>query len=113
MPYKFETKKLLIPRELDKRVKLSLEEKQLIKKLYGQISQRKLAKMFGVSRRLIQFIGNPEQHKQNLLRRKENGGSNIYYDKDKNTQTMKIHRQHKYKLFKEKKLLEGQNENRK
>jgi len=99
MPYKFEYTKKKIPRELDKRVKLSLEDREEIKQQYGTISQRKLAKAWGVSRRLIVFIGDEEQYKSNLRRREENGGSKIYYNKEKNTIAMKKHRRHKQKLF--------------
>ena len=52
MPYKFETDKKKIPRDKDRRVKLSEEDRQEIKELYPFISQRTLAKMFNVSRRL-------------------------------------------------------------
>lgn len=46
------------------------------------LSQRKVALMFNVSRRLIQFISNPQTHHQNLECRKERGGSSIYYKKE-------------------------------
>ena len=89
MPYKFQTDKLLIKREDDKRVKLTDEERKEIKKLYGSISQRKLAVMFNVSRRLIIFIGNPKTKERNLELRAEKGGSSFYYDKEKHTKAMK------------------------
>lgn len=98
MPYKFETQKEKIPRELDKRVKLTYEQKMEIINLYGIKSQRQLAKEYNVSRRLIQFIGDPEKHQKNLLRREERGGSKQYYNKEKNTKTMREHRQRKQEL---------------
>ena len=110
MPYKFNTKKLIIPTKYDRRVKLTTEEKELIKEAYGKVSQRKLAKIFEVSRRLIQFIGDPNKQKQNLLRRKERGGSKVYYDRKKNTETMKKHRRYKQELM-IKGLLEVNKEN--
>lgn len=62
MPYKFETNKLKIPRELDRRVKLPLEKHQEIRQLSMQgMSQRKIASLYGVSRRLIVFILFPER----------------------------------------------------
>ena len=100
MPYKFETDKRKIPRELDRRVKLSLEDREKIEELYGEISQRKLAKLFGVSRRLIQFIGDPKQYERN----KEIKGR--YYDKDKHTAYMNKHRRWKKLLNDEGKLEE-------
>jgi len=99
MPYKCETSKLHIPRHLDRRVKLSLEDREEIKKLYGTISQRKLAKMFNVSRRLVIFIGCPEKHKLNLKQREERGGSAFYYDSKKQTKQKRKHRRYKQSLY--------------
>ena len=62
-------------------------------------SQRQLARMFNVSRRLIQFILNPDAHKNNLERRREKGGSKIYYDKEKHTKAIREHRQYKKELL--------------
>lgn len=112
MPYKFEQEQQKIPRNKDRRIKLTEDERDEIRRLYGTISQRKLAQMFGVSRRLITFIGDPKQHEKNLLRRKENGGSMQYYDKDKNKIAMKKHRHYKYTLYKKGELI-GQNDNEK
>lgn len=97
MPYKHIA--LKIPERHDKRSKLTKEERERIKQLYGQVSQRKLAKAFGVSRRLIIFIGDPEKHRKNLLARKEKGGSKAYYNKEKHTLAMRKHRRHKQELY--------------
>ena len=109
MPYKFETEKMLIPRKLDKRVKLTLEEKDDIRKSYNQggYSQRQLARLYGVSRRTIQFIVNPTSLEENIERRKERGGSAQYYDKDKNTTYINRWRKHKKSLYDSKKLIEA------
>ena len=101
MPYKFESEKLLVPREYDKRIKLTQEQKELIKHLYEttDTSQRKLATQFGVSRRLIQFIIDPEKQKANLQAREARGGSKQYYNKETHAKTMKAHREHKRALY--------------
>lgn len=99
MPYKYSYTHLLIPRELDKRVKLSLEEREQIKFWYGRISQRKLAAKYGVSRRLVIFIGDPEKYEKNLANRKLNGGSKAYYKKEKHTVAMRKHRKSKQELY--------------
>jgi len=104
MPYKH--KDLKIYRADDRRVKLSDEDREEIKKLYGTISQRKLASKYNVSRRLIIFIGCPEKYERNLKQREERGGSKIYYKKEKHTKAMKKHRQHKQKLYLDGKLKE-------
>lgn len=103
MPYKHTN--LLIKREDDKRVKLSDEQKKEIKELYGKVSQRKLAEMYGVSRRLIIFIGCPEKKEQNLLARKLSCGSKQYYNKDKWRETMRHFRKRKQELYLQNKLI--------
>lgn len=97
MPYKHITKH--IPRSKDRRVKLSLSDKRDILANYPLFSQRQLAEIYQVSRRLIQFILNPEAKEQNYQRRIEKGGSAQYYDKDKRREYMKNHRRYKQQLY--------------
>ena len=101
MPHIFETQHLKIPKEHDKRVKLTHEDKELIKHLYEttDTSQRKLATQFGVSKRLIQFILDPEKYKANLQAREARGGSKQYYNKETHTKTMKANRSYKKALY--------------
>ena len=102
MPYKFETTKTKLPEGKDRRVKLTAEDKEFIKALYatGNISTYKLAEEFGVSRRTIQFILDPEKKKANLERLEERGGWKVYYNKDKHTETMREHRRYKQEALK-------------
>lgn len=62
-------------------------------------SQRQLATMFRCSRRLVQFITDPDKHKANLERRRENGGSSAYYNREYQCKKTKEHRQYKKDLF--------------
>jgi DNA-binding Xre family transcriptional regulator len=64
-------------------------------------SQRALAKEFGVSRRLIQFIVFPEKMEQNKQRREERGGWRQYYDKETRRKDMAKHRKWKKTLLEE------------
>lgn len=89
---------------LDKRVKLTPEQKEIIHKNEGNHSQRELARMYNVSRRLIQFILDPEKRKQNLKTRDETGGSKQYYDKEKRRVAIAKHRAYKKELFNQGKL---------
>ena len=111
MPYKFETENLHIPQEYDKRRKLTEEDKEDIKALYerGGYSQRGLARLYNVSRRLIQFIIDPSSLEENIMRRKERGGSMQYYDKDKNKNYIKTHRHYKKDLY-NKNILKKEND---
>lgn len=102
MPYKFQTDKILLPKEFDRRIKLKDCQKKAIVKLYKEssVSQRKLARMFEVSRRLISFILFPERldrAKQLLKERRKDGR---YYDKDSHTKAIRNHRQYKQKVMK-------------
>lgn len=109
MPYKFETNKLKIPKELDKRVRLTEEEREQIIQLGGKISQRKLAKKYKVSRRLIQFVLYPEKYEKSKQQTKINRLlNNNYYEKERNTKYMKKHRTHKQTLMKQRKLIKNE-----
>jgi hypothetical protein len=106
MPYKFETKKLIIPLTYDKRRKLNDIDKEDIRSLSRNgYSQRQLARLYNVSRRLIQFIIDPRKLEENIERRKERGGSSQYYDTESNTNYIKKHRRYKKDLY-DKNLLE-------
>jgi hypothetical protein len=101
MPYKFETDNLVIPTKLKKTAKLTAEDKEEIRYRYlkvGGVSQRDLAKEYDVSRRLIVFCIYPERQKANYAKRVANGGSRQYYDKEKQTESMRKHRRYKQEL---------------
>lgn len=86
---------------IDRRVKLLPCQKEMV--LYWRekgLSQRQLAKMFKVSRRLITFVLDPEKQKENLKRRAERGGHKQYYDKDKHAEAIRDHRNYKKKALK-------------
>jgi len=86
---------------LDRRVKLTAEDKELVKWLREeeQISYQKLANRFGVSKRLIIFICKPESKIKDLENRAKRGGSKVYYDRETHTASIKDHRDYKKELF--------------
>lgn len=93
MPYKSE-KIPIAGTVLDKRRKLSPELKEAVKLLYEQgYSQRRLAEIFGCSRRLIQHIIKPQRPSAPRPRPKE------YW-----TERKRLYRQRKQKLFVEGRL---------
>ena len=106
MPYKHKEK--LIPLEHDRRVKLNDTQRKEIRELYssGSYSQRGLAKLYGVSRRLIVFILDPSKHQANVARKKELLETKSYYDKDKQRAYMQSHRQYKQQLYLDNKLVD-------
>lgn len=60
-------------RENDGRCKLSEEDKKEIPKIYQQEkSIRRVAQIYGVDKRTIQFILHPERYEQRLKERREN-----------------------------------------
>lgn len=98
MPYKSEKIKIAGTKH-DRRVKLTPEQKDVIHQNISRLSQRELAKKYGVSRRTIQFILNPEKLRENLKRREERGGTMQYYRPSERSETMKEHRRYKQDLM--------------
>ncbi len=101
--------KLSIPKNKDRRIKLTKSQKEEIYNLYnlyGAYSQRELAAMYEVSRRLITFIIDPSKLEQCLQRREERGGSKQYYCKEKRRLHMKSHRSYKQQLYLNNELVE-------
>lgn len=81
MPYKSE-KIRIAGTQYDRRIKLTPDQKEYIKWLREKqlISYSKLAKIFGVSKRLIQFICCPDKYlknKESLKQRKAEGDTNL------------------------------------
>lgn len=100
MPYKSSSIKL--SRELDRRVKLSDEQREEIKHKYesGFYSQRALAREYNVSRRLISFILFPEKAEiaaQQLKERKADG--RYKPSKEDWAATQREHRRYKQRLY--------------
>lgn len=87
--------------KLDKRVKLTDDDKENIVKEYetGSISINGLARKYGVSKRLIQFTLFPERKElaKKLFAERQKDGR--YYDKDKHKDYIKTHRNHKKELY--------------
>ena len=85
--------------QYDRRQKLTPFQKAEIFHRYmtEAVSQRQLAREYGVSRRLITFIVNPESEERNkeLLR----------YDRKKHTENIRNHRRYKQRLFQEGKII--------
>ena len=81
MPIRSEIEHLKIPHALDRRVRLTPEQRQEIREAKGA-SLSTLATQYGVSKRLIQFIRDPEKHARNIEARQARGGSAQYYDRD-------------------------------
>jgi len=104
MPYLFLTNKIPMPRDKDRRVKLTDQDRQEIIDLSGHVGAATTGKLYGVSKRLIQFIRDPEKKKRNLELRQLRGGSMVYYDKDKSTKSTREHRQYKQRILKERNL---------
>lgn len=98
MPYKHESSGKTIPTELKRTARLTDAEREKIKENPDNLSQRALARQYGVSRRTIQFILDPKKLEENKKRREERGGSKIYYDREKHTASIRAHRRYKKRL---------------
>lgn len=103
MPYKSEKIKIE-GTKLDRRRKLTEDQKAYIRWLREEegLSQRKLAAIFGVSRRLITFILDPEKEKRSKERGKQLRKEGRYkYTKEQWAEVMKEHRHYKEQLHKD------------
>lgn len=105
VPYKSE-KIRIAGTKYDRRIKLTEQDKEDIKQLTG-MSIRGIARMYGVDKRLIQFILFPERKEKNLLDRKNRGGTMQYYNKDERREKMKEFRHYKQSLYLEGKIKQG------
>ena len=84
----------------DRRRRLSDDDREDIKRDHAAgDSIHAIARCYGVSRRLVQFILYPERHEENKVRRRARGGSRAYYDKNKHTNAMRDHRAYKKELY--------------
>lgn len=94
---------------IDKRVKLLPCQREMIHYLHDKGSSiNSLARLFKVSKRLVQFELFPERKKKNLADRELRGGAMQYYNREKHNEYMRKHRQHKYNVLKESLQFENQ-----
>ena len=91
---------------LDSRTKLIPCQKEMIVYYRKQgWSQKKLAAHFNVSRRMIQFVIDPEKLKKNKENYKNRGGSKKYYKKEKHTMYIQKHRARKKVVLKDQQIV--------
>lgn len=110
MPYKSE-KINIVNTPYDRRRKLTEDQKEYIRWLREeeQLSQRALAAMFGVSRRLITFVLNPEKERRSRENFKKRKSMGMYRPtKEEWAETMRNHRHYKQQLYTEGKIQEQQ-----
>lgn len=102
MPYKTEKLKIDNP-FMDRRCKLlPCQKEQMVWWWKQGTSQRALARMFNVSRRLVQFTCMPEKKVKDLQNREARGGWKQYYVGGESwAETIRKHRKYKYDLLKD------------
>jgi transposase-like protein len=100
VPYKSEKIKIDHTQH-DKRIRLSEEQKQAIRKEYatGLATHRSLAEKYRVNRKTIYNILNHDKYLKQLEENKINKHSKKYYQKEKHREYIKIHRRYKQKLY--------------
>ena len=92
---------------MDRRRKLTEDQKEYIRWLREEekLSQRQLARMFGVSRRLITFVLDPKKEESNKARGKQLRKEGRYkYTKEQWAEVMREHRRYKQQLHKDGKI---------
>lgn len=102
MPYAYATKKLKIPRQLDRRVKLTDDDKKDIQRRYFEHGEaiRAIARVYEntCTRKTIQYLLFPERLETAKKRYKELRADGRYYNKDKHRNYMKKHRHYKQSI---------------
>ena len=86
--------------KLDKRVKLSHNDKQEIRERYklGGVSHNELAREYGVSKRSIQFAISPQKYERVKEQRRQRWAEGMYrhyYDKESHREAMRSIRERK------------------
>lgn len=101
MPYKNEKPGNYIKPKDDRRRKLSEADKERVRELYKlpDWSQRRLAGEFGVSRRLIQFVIDPDKEARNKEAFAERQKDGRYYDRERHSEQVKQTRRHRQELY--------------
>lgn len=91
----------------DGRVKILKKQYPEVITMYKDLkSSRKVAKIFGVDKKIILFIVNPEYKKRDALRQKNEQHWKIYYNKDKHKEAIAKYRKKKKLLgYKYKKVI--------
>lgn len=105
MPYANETHHMHIPRALDRRVKLTPEDEEEIRRLHeSRVPVREIARMFAhkCSRQLIQFVLFPERraHAQALFNERRKDGR-YKPTRESWAETMREHRRYRKTIEKE------------
>lgn len=78
---------------LDGRVKITKEEYPHIKQAYSELqSTRKVAALFNISRRLVQFIVYPERYEKMKHEQRINQTTKKYYTTEKRREEMRKYR---------------------
>lgn len=101
MPYKSE--KIKLPPELDRRRKLSDEQKDEIRHKYatGSYSLMSLAKEYGVSKKTVLLLVNPESKRKNDEYIKEHW-KDYAVSKEERNAVIREHRAYKHRVLKDK-----------
>lgn len=97
MPYKHEYTHTKLPRRLDRRIKLTEQDRVEIKKLISttNLSDALIAEQYWVHRKTIYYIRNPEQHKKEKEQYKIRRLDWRYYNKEKQREAIKETRRYK------------------
>jgi len=98
----YKSEKIKLNPNQDRRIKLNDKQREEIREKYttGMYSQRNLAEEYGVSRRLITFILDPDKAKKNAEQLKQRRADGRYKpSKEKWAAIMREHRQYKQELY--------------
>lgn len=98
--------KIKLGTRFDRRIKLTPDDKAEIRKQYleGNVSQRELARIWGVDRRLIVFSIYPERYEHHKAMAKIRCKDGRYYNREKHAERISKIRAYKKQLLAEGKI---------
>lgn len=88
-----------VGKDFDGRRRISDEVRQEILELKGKMTQRDVAELFGISRRMVQFIWYPDVYEAYREKRRQEKSWAKYYSAKKHREYMRRHRSKKRELL--------------
>lgn len=105
MPTTIDNYRIEYQEGLDRRIKLTAKQREAIRHAYAtekpKPSTRRLADRYGVSRRTIQFVINPDDYEKQKARARERRKDGRYYNREKSRASMQETRDHKRELLRD------------
>lgn len=99
MPYKVDTLKIKLWKHLDRRIKLTDQQRDEIRENVEWLSMTKLGIKYWVTRHTISNVMYPERYEHRKLEYRERRSDGRYYNKDKHRIAIKKTRKYRHRVL--------------